>query len=151
MKMFKRITALMLSLLLLGSGSFTTAAEALSLTNMTCRFCGQRQIIQAADQTDADNKITKLCACPDARAYQKQERAKETLQAICGADGVEMGFEELDQDQLSLAHLNAMMVLRRKFGSVTIQVADSTIRLKANKDGNLEIERKRTRSIEAEV
>ena len=41
MKMFKRITALVLSLLLLDSGSFTTAAEALSLTNMTCRFCGQ--------------------------------------------------------------------------------------------------------------
>lgn len=37
-----------------------------------CRYCGEQRIVNAADQEDANNKVTNQCVCPDALFHKKK-------------------------------------------------------------------------------
>lgn len=117
----------------------------------TCRFCGQTQMIEAADQQDADIKVTKLCTCPDARLARKKAEIRQMVQDLCGAGGAELGFTKMTPEQAEIVLNLAEMIAAGKAISVTLRIADSSVKISVAADGELKFSRNRIESMEARI
>ena len=117
----------------------------------TCRFCGQTRMVVAADQQDADIKVSGSCTCPESKLLQKQQRIREIVQGICGDDGAELGFMQLDAQQIEVVQALAEMTVSGRISGVTLRTEESFISIGRSADVELKISRKRIESMEAKV
>lgn len=117
----------------------------------TCRFCGQTQTIEAADQQDADIKATRLCTCPDSRLASKKAEIRKMVQDLCGAGGAEMGFTEMTSEQVDVVLTLSEMIVSGKAISAALRIADSSVKISAAADGELKFSRNRIESMEARI
>lgn len=117
-----------------------------------CQFCGEQQIVNAADQADANIKVTNKCTCPDALFHKKKMQIIETMQDICSGEYADAGkFILYDSDQLQAAMKIAELVQLRKFASAQVTTSDSVLKISINNEGTIKINRVRKEEIEAEI
>ena len=117
-----------------------------------CRYCGEQRIVNAADQEDANNKVTNQCACPDAMFHRKKRQIEGRLRSICCGEEAEAGnFMTYDDEQLTAVIQLAELVQRGKIASVQITAADSVLKLSITSDQAVKFSRNRKEEIEAEV
>ena len=117
----------------------------------TCKFCGQMKMVDAADEEDANVKVTNSCSCPDARLMRKRKQIRTLITQICGEEGAKRGFEQLDSEQMTIVIQLAEMVESGHVISVNLRMADSAIKLSTNADGILKFRRDRSETIEEEI
>lgn len=117
----------------------------------TCKYCGQMKIVQAADEEDANLKVTRSCTCPESRLERKRTQIRNTIMDLCGAGGAQRGFMELTDEQKNAVIMLAEMVESGRAISVSLRMADSAIKLSTDADGNLKFRRDRKETIEEEI
>lgn len=117
-----------------------------------CKFCGQQQIIAAADQEDANIKATKDCDCPDAVLARKRQAIIDQVRSICcGEDAKEAKFQLFDAEQMSVTIELAKLIQLGNIMNVKITAADSILKMSLSKDKEVRISRERQEKIEVEV
>ena len=117
-----------------------------------CRYCGEQRIVNAADQEDANYKVTNQCTCPDALFYKKRMQIAEMIRETCSGDcAVTNGFISCDSDQVQAIINMAELVQLRKFAKVQITMFDSVLAISINSDGVVKVNRTRKMELESEV
>ena len=117
-----------------------------------CRYCGEQRIVNAADQEDANNKVTNQCVCPDALFHKKRMQIAEMIQETCSGDhAVTNGFISCDSDQTQAILNMAELVQLRKIAKVQITMFDSVLTISINNDGVIKVNRTRKTELESEV
>lgn len=107
-----------------------------------CRYCGDVQPIMAADQLDADMKISEECPCGGAGREKRHKAMLSNIEKLTGSGAGERGFIELKNAERELINTVADAVFDEVAGKVTIVLSDSTITIKYTGD-KIKIDRKR--------
>lgn len=111
-----------------------------------CRYCGNMQPVMAADQIDADNKISEGCSCGGAAKERRKIRVLENIEAIAGEEAVNMGFAAVNGDTLLWLKRAGEMVLNGEMDKASTEIDGTKITIAITRKGDVEIKRSRTES-----
>lgn len=117
----------------------------------TCRYCGTIQPVMAADQTDADNKISADCPCGGAAKAKKRIHILENIDAIAGDNAVKMGFSSVEGGTLSWLKRTAELVLEGKADKVSVDIDGTKIVIGITSKGDVKVKRNKTASVVLEA
>ena len=99
----------------------------MSLFEGTCKYCGSVQPIMAADQIDADEKVSDDCECGGAELDNKRKAMYKNLDAVCGEDAVKAGMAPLDEEQMEIAKYVGNAVLKGQLTSASLKINNTTL------------------------
>lgn len=116
-----------------------------------CRYCGNMQPVMAADQIDADNKISEACSCGGEEKEKRRLRVLENIETIAGEAAANMGFNAVDADILYWLKRAGEMILDGGMDKASAEVDGTKIVITINSKGDVKIKRSRTASATLEA
>jgi len=116
-----------------------------------CRYCGSIQPVMAADQTDANNKISADCSCGGAAREKKRTQILDNIEAITGEDAVALGFSSVDGETLGWLKRAGELILHGKMEKISVEVDGTKIVIGINAKGDVKAKRSRTASVTLEA
>ena len=117
----------------------------------TCRYCGTIQPVMAADQSDADNKISLDCPCGGAAKAKKRIHILDNIEAIAGDNAVKMGFSSVEGGTLSWLKRAGELVLEGKVDKVSVDINGTKVVLGITAKGDVKVKRNKTESVALEA
>ena len=111
-----------------------------------CRYCGTIQPVMAADQIDADNKISADCSCGGEAREKKRMQILDNIDAIAGEDAVSMGFSSVHADTLLWLKRAGEMILDRIVDKIGVEIDGTKITIAITGKGDVKIKRSQTES-----
>lgn len=106
-----------------------------------CRYCGEIQPILAADQTDANIKISMECGCGGHEKERQHEKMIMNLEQIIGSKAGKNGFIEIIGDRRVILNSAAEAILNDIIDKITIKFSETTVTMNKNSSGNVKIQR----------
>lgn len=116
-----------------------------------CRYCGEINPIMAADQRDADLKISDKCSCGGVKIEKKIICLRKSIEEFCGNETKTANFAMVDRQVVEQLKNMGELVIKQKIQEITIKVNGETIKIKATQSYGAKIERKRASGIAMEV
>jgi|GEM_PF-3476118 len=114
-----------------------------------CKYCGNKQPVMAADQKDADIKITNECDCGGAKKEKTHKAMLKNLENTVGDKASEYGFREVSPQQRKAIDALAEAVFNEHIEKASINVDHTVLTIAMVKD-KVRIIRKKTRVLEFE-
>lgn len=111
-----------------------------------CRYCGTIQQVMAADQIDADNKISADCSCGGAAREKKRLQILDNIDAIAGEDAASMGFSSVHGDTLLWLKRAGEMILDGIVDKIGVEIDGTKITIAITGKGDVKIKRSQTES-----
>ena len=119
-----------------------------------CRFCGQTMMVDAADQDEADRKVSASCKCMGANYERRAGLLAEFVRDLSMEDPTK-NFRRLTDNQTDALITIALQTFAGLFDTVSISVAESkfTFKLVINKNDEqaVRVTRKATSESAVEV
>lgn len=116
-----------------------------------CRFCGQIQTVEAADQHQADNIATYQCTCPDGSRARRIYKLEENIDAICGQGAEEYGLEPVDKDVQMVLNEIGGLAMADRLQSASININDTVVKIIVNTKGAVKVTRRATKALQTEI
>lgn len=116
-----------------------------------CQYCGEIRPVMAADQTDANHKITADCACGGAQKAEQKRKLLANIEQIAGDGASQMGFAAVDENLRRWLEAAGNLVLDDQIDKAAIQIGTTKIEIAINAKGQCKIKRSlvRTAALEA--
>lgn len=111
-----------------------------------CRYCGTIQPVMAADQIDADNKISADCSCGGSAREKKRLQILDNIDAIAGEDAASMGFSSVHGDTLLWLKRAGEMILDGIVDKIGVEIDGTKITIAITGKGDVKIKRSQTES-----
>lgn len=96
----------------------------------TCRFCGQRKMVQAMSEAVANEVATSECNCEEGESFRKKEACLDRIAEICKAPKNEAGVTPLSEDLAVFVRGIADRVAIKSIESATIEYMGTVIKLR---------------------
>ena len=104
----------------------------------TCRFCHQTRIVNATNQTGADELVTMQCDCAGAVIYQRKINIKTKMAEI---------LDEKSDEIKALAGTIANHVMDGEIDAASVNLGGETLKISVNTKGLVKISLKVTKEI----
>lgn len=116
-----------------------------------CRFCGNIQPILAADQIDADTKISELCACGGYEKEKQWEAILKNIEQLLGDKAGERGFVEAYPEQIDLVKHIAHEAAESRIGRASLTVENTAVTIAMTAKGRVKISRQHVKQTTLEA
>lgn len=117
----------------------------------TCKYCGQVMSVLAADQYDANTKISDQCECGGAAREARLNTMKDNIKAVIGEKAIENGFQPVSEKQYETIMIGAMAVFDQHIEKVAYKLGVSTITIQITGKGAVKVSRAVQKNISAEA
>lgn len=112
-----------------------------------CRGCGAVQSIMAESQEEADQYVTEDCDCIASERLRASDEMLANIYKVVGNDCVQYDFNPVDKGAFELIKEVAFLMADGKIGTATFAIDGTTIKLKTDVNGNINISRTKVKEI----
>lgn len=116
-----------------------------------CKYCGNVQPVLAADQIDADNKISDSCLCGGAAKEKQWNGILKNIDQLLGEKAVERGYVQAYPEQIELVKHAAHEILESRIGSVRMTIENTTVSITVTAKGFIKLTRQYTKQTALEA
>lgn len=108
-----------------------------------CKYCGNIQPVMAADQHDADEKISRDCECGKYEQEKQRKLLKNRAKELFGQEAIKSGFKAMEEETLIFLYEAIDAIVEQALDSISVNANGEKVSIKAKANGKIEIERKK--------
>ena len=116
-----------------------------------CKYCGNMQPILAADQIDANLKISETCKCKGYLKEKQHDRMLKNIDQTFGAECQQFGLLPVSTGQLAAITDAAELVFKETIQMTAIGLFGSTAKISKSAKGAIKIERTFSTKVQTEA
>lgn len=116
-----------------------------------CKYCGSMQPILAADQTDANIKVSEHCECKGYIKEKQHDRMIANIDQTFGPGCLKYGLQQVSNEQMFAITYTAEQVFDDVIGHASIGLFGSAAKISRTSKGGIKIERTFATKVQTEA